>query len=72
MILPRGNTLLHSCINEVEYMKFVADHAQSQKDENGDIVEIPFIKDFRGKSPMHLALADEDDNPSGSGIEGSI
>jgi hypothetical protein len=72
MILPRGNTLLHSCINEVEFLKFVADYAQELKDENGDHIEIPFIKDFRGKSPMHLALADDEDDPSGAGIDGSI
>ena len=57
MILPRGNTLLHSCINDVEFLKFITNAARKEENSHGDKTELPFIKDFRGKSPLHLALA---------------
>jgi hypothetical protein len=63
MILPRCRTLLSEGINNVEFQRGIISYIENDNKrlakDNGLVTEIPFIKNFEGRTPLHTALDEE-------------
>jgi len=63
ILLPGGNTIFHKLIKNDSYDNLLSLLERSQPDEN-DLKKIqvywPFLKNFDGESPLHIAFKLQD------------
>jgi ankyrin repeat protein len=56
MILPECKTLLGICYKNKKFIEYLINANTAAQEATGYHFDIPFIKDFEGKSPLHYAL----------------